>query len=442
MTWLTRSVRRSIVATVLCALFLALFPAQMSPANVPEERVSSVDGWDQPAVGTTEALEQPCATLLYVGLRGSGEKDQFGRMGDGLRQEVQRRWQGDGTVRQVFIDYPAAEVSTLDEDQLEGLLLDEPMPITEYMSSAELGSEMLKRVLTDSGARCPDESVVIVGYSQGAQAATMALATREDDARIAAVVLIGNPYESPGQNVQELNGSIGTSSMGLTAIWLVLRDQVKPLLNESRDDTVPRLLQAIFDLYEEKIPEEEIIRVLDENHVLIPESAKEFTFSICAPGDVVCDSVGTMKGVLIGEIEWEGSITTNQEGHKSYFGPMVDETMAAVNQRIEQITAEAKAEAAARQEAEARREIEGKIQEFFRDKLGRNVPGRNAVVAVLLAGALGLALIVVISRRHRRKAKRNLPKATLEQVPTHEAPTAIGPGADPSRANSEDSRAD
>lgn len=324
-----------VLALTFTLLVSLLLPAGFSSSTPAAAGLPVKDsGWDSAPVGTEQAMIQPCADLLFVGVRGSGETDPYGHLIVDAKDQLAKVVNSKASVRQVYIDYPAAAVSTLSIEQVEGLLLDNPMPQTSYMDSAKAGAELVRKVLNDSAARCPHETVALVAYSQGAQATTEAFAAGVDHPRIGAVVLLGNPHNSPGQAVRILDGLNNNTALGVTATWLVLRDQVNPAPGETRQSTVPRLLESVFDVYVGVVDPKDISTILKNHGALLPKEALQYTFSVCANGDIVCDAAGTMKKVLTGEITWQGSVTTAQPAHRSYHGDVITKTMQAAGDRV------------------------------------------------------------------------------------------------------------
>jgi hypothetical protein len=164
---------------------------------------------------------------MFVGVRGSGETAPYGTTVTGIRDGLASRWAGRGTVRQVWLDYPAADPLTLKSASMSALLLDDPMPSTPYFDSARIGAERLSALLTGQSKRCPKEWVVLAGFSQGAQAITEALARTDTSSRLAGAILAGNPDHHPGQNAQELSGTAPLTSIGLSALLYYLRGRVE-----------------------------------------------------------------------------------------------------------------------------------------------------------------------------------------------------------------------
>jgi putative cell wall-binding protein len=112
-------------------------------------------------------------------------------------------------TRIVPIEYPAADT---------GLLFDaakkvDVTKLQQYLLSVEWGVGELQRRIEHEVALCPDQELVITGYSQGAMAAHMALAELAADGghpaldRISAVLLLADPLQDAAEGEYQLSGS-------------------------------------------------------------------------------------------------------------------------------------------------------------------------------------------------------------------------------------------
>ena len=88
-------------------------------------------------------LPTPCPPVHIIGCRASGETTGAGIIGD-LIDQVQR--QSSQRVSSSAVDYPAT--------------------LTNYAESSSEGTANLKTVLTNQVNQCPDQKIVLVGYSQ------------------------------------------------------------------------------------------------------------------------------------------------------------------------------------------------------------------------------------------------------------------------------------
>ncbi len=117
-------------------------------------------------IGAVPASAAPaeCAPVLFVGARGSGSP-QSGDEGDGrtgLGAQVNdaarllaRRLPA-GSVETVAVQYPALAVTTLASD-----------PVA-YVSGLEQGVTWTQKLLAERATTCPQQRIVLAGYSQGA----------------------------------------------------------------------------------------------------------------------------------------------------------------------------------------------------------------------------------------------------------------------------------
>ncbi len=104
-------------------------------------------GWDSTPVSSDMAARMDCASVMFVGVRGSGETPPYGDTITSIRDALAQKWRGKGTVRQVYLNYPAADPHTLQNTPMSSLLFDSTMPSTEYFDSAALGAKKLIALL-------------------------------------------------------------------------------------------------------------------------------------------------------------------------------------------------------------------------------------------------------------------------------------------------------
>ncbi|WP_291050013.1 cell wall-binding repeat-containing protein [Herbiconiux sp.] len=149
--------------------------------------VASVD------VTPTDALREPCADVLVVGVRGSGESSGYGPTVQNAVQQVADSIGDQRVTRFSTVEYPSEAVWKAFTNALSQAL-PTPGPWT-FFDGVQEGVEQLTAILSDSEARCPMEKWVVIGYSQGALAAHRALAYgfSQDVDRFAGVMLIANP---------------------------------------------------------------------------------------------------------------------------------------------------------------------------------------------------------------------------------------------------------
>ena len=227
----------------------------------------------------TAAPLQPCKDVALVGVKGSGE-DANSR--DGVGPTVGTAWSmieqavSDLDYAYVAIPYPAEGVDTMYPTKLQvaGLATGPgnaalavttwyKTKVTTFLRSIDAGVGTLDTAIDLRSRNCEDESIVLVGYSQGAAVIHRYLNRLEDRQdwdvmdRIAAVVLISDPDRVPGSREQSLGGaSIGAQGVAYYA------GSVK--LAPARRD--------------------------------IPADLADVTVSVCMKRDIVCDF--TPKGLL------------------------------------------------------------------------------------------------------------------------------------------------
>ncbi len=259
---------------------------------------------------SSDRLEQlACQDVLVVGVRGSGEEAPWGATVGGVADSLTQRLSGD--VRSVYLDYPAVDPHTLGAHELEAHVLESVAPSTDYFESVDAGREELRRVLQHSAERCPDQAVVLAGFSQGAQVITRALASGADSSTLAGALLLGNPAHHPGQNTREIAGLLDTPSIGLAATLTYLRSQARPEGDTSRRAAVRNLIEEVFALHGGSVPNSRIARVLAEDQDVIPPELYSRVLSICSEGDLVCDAAPGMSRMLT------SSTTLEEEFHRA-----------------------------------------------------------------------------------------------------------------------------
>lgn len=316
--------------TVLVAAALALTGA----LGVPTPAMA-VGSWGDAPVTSTLAGGQPCADFLFVGVRGSDEPEGYGETVTGVRDGLAQRWDRTGTVRQVWLDYPAVAPQTLGDVPLEDLLFTQPMPSTAYFDSADIGGTRLAAVMNDSLRRCPTERIILAGFSQGAQVITRAMALTNPSERLTAAILMGNPSHYPGQNVRELSGSATPEAIGLGA-YLYLMRQVGAE-GPNRQTAVETMLQQTFDMYQGKVDAARIQEAMEEVGAEIPAASYASTYSICEAGDMVCDASQAMGQMLVGATTMTDEINRTRPLHLGYRGTAVKATLDVVDEAIDAV---------------------------------------------------------------------------------------------------------
>lgn len=312
--------------TTLLALWLVV------TVVLPAPRAAAATAWSGQPVSSSQASSQACASLMFVGVRGSGEDAPYGTTVTRVRDALASRWSGKGTVRQVWLDYPAADPHTLADTSLTSLLLDSTMPATEYFDSARTGATRLATLLRAERRRCPNQSVLLAGYSQGAQSITEALAN-VDTSRLVGAILLGNPDHHPAQNVQELDGTAGLSSIGMSALLQYLRGQAKKA-GTSREVQVKALIQTTVDLTQGSFDLAAMRTDMAAAHAEIPAAAQPATYSVCLADDIVCDAAPSIEAILTLQTTWQKAIDAGRTVHKRYTSATMSRTIDAVAARM------------------------------------------------------------------------------------------------------------
>lgn len=144
-----------------------------------------------------DGLQQQCADVLFLGVRGSGETVDFGGIIGPAASDYMAKIGSSRVVRFAPVEYPAAPVSDLIWDSAKAMV--DPNSAWSYMASVDDGVAAARAVLNDSKTRCPNEKWVIAGYSQGALVAHRVLTNffSQESARMAGVLLVANPGRTP-----------------------------------------------------------------------------------------------------------------------------------------------------------------------------------------------------------------------------------------------------
>lgn len=327
--WPRLRIRRSVWSLLLIG---ALLSAALAP--VPAQAKPNPAAWKANPVASGQAGQQACADFLFVGVRGSGEPDGYGDTVTGVRDGLAERWTH-GTVRQVWLDYPAADPHTLTQVPMESLLFDDPMPKTEYFGSADTGAVALGAVLADSMKRCPAERTIMAGFSQGAQVITQALTTMPDAVnRLGAAILLGNPFHYPSQSIRELSGSASANAIGLGSLLYLLRHQAHEGDATSREQGVKNLLTALIALHEGTLTDAQVRRAVEGTGAEIPPGAYAHTYSACQAGDLVCDAGPAMTDVLLQNSTMDAEFTRTRPIHLGYSPTLLKGTLDQVSSDI------------------------------------------------------------------------------------------------------------
>lgn len=164
--------------------------APAGAANLPP---GQTENWVWTDDSYVDGYPAACANVLFIGARGSGEgidSDGFGGMVRAVRDGLRASMPAGLTVRQVGVAYPALDTQVLGED-LGNLQ-------TTYFDGMLDGVQRVWNVMQDSVDRCPDEVIVLAGYSQGAGVMHRVLVDFPSSSKVKAAVLIADPGRESG----------------------------------------------------------------------------------------------------------------------------------------------------------------------------------------------------------------------------------------------------
>ncbi|QQB65010.1 cutinase family protein [Kytococcus sedentarius] len=319
-----RAARRAAVALSLAAVVQGLgfggaAPAGAAPSGsvpVAADRAGAHPSWSADPTPSWGVDSLPCRDVLFVGVRGSGEKAPWGGTVEGVRTILSEEL--DRPANQIWLDYPAVSPHTLGTHDLEAHVLDPAPPSSDYFDSVEEGSQELTRVLGQSARRCPGQQVLLVGFSQGAQVITRAVAGGADSSTLAGALLLGNPAHHPGQNAREVDGQVDTPAIGLAATLTYLRAQARPGDDTTRREAVHNLVDEVFALHEGKVSNGVIAGTLNTAHEVVPARLYSRILSVCSEGDLVCDAAPAMSRMLTSSSSMQDEFAAARPVHGGY----------------------------------------------------------------------------------------------------------------------------
>ncbi|WP_051215129.1 cutinase family protein [Granulicoccus phenolivorans] len=302
--------------------------------------------WAPDPVASGATAEQPCADLLFVGARGSGEQAPYGPTVTTVRDQLVGQTaapQGTptGTVRQVYLDYPATAPQVLLTLGLDKLLFNDPLPANAYTDSVATGVTRLSEVLADSRARCPGERWVLAGFSQGAQIVNEVIAGlpgTEGTDRLAGAVLVGNPAHYAGQRLTRLGDSTETST-GLMPSLYYLREAAAQARQQGQFGPVAAALAA-KQLGDGSADTAQLSSIATRYRYAVGgDTARMFT--VCASGDLVCDSGAGLWRVLTNAVTVDQELSRTRPIHGGYTGEQLAPATAAIGQYLRDTLPEA-----------------------------------------------------------------------------------------------------
>ena len=205
-------------AAVAVALTLV---AGIAPAHA-EQPLDLMDNW---TFMWDDQVEQfACANVVFIGARGSGEPqysdEGYGKKIIDVRNGLRETLSPTVRVRQVAIGFPALDTKFITSD-----------PQGYYLSMLD-GAQRIAQVMADSLNRCPDEKIVLAGYSQGAGAAHAALREWDYPSKISSVILVANPGRDEAMRMgtpygapKRASGLTGVFGLQMGTIPQAIRDQ-------------------------------------------------------------------------------------------------------------------------------------------------------------------------------------------------------------------------
>jgi len=263
-----------LTAAALVSASTVSLPAQSADAAILK------GNW--PVTDSSRASTQACADVLFVGVRGSGETDGYGRTVRGVRDSIKKTLDSSVNnirVRQIYVGYTAASTDVLGADIVKYGLTPGNTQKFKYFASIEDGVSKLRKVLNDSLTRCKNhpEKWVLAGYSQGALVIDMAQGYSAKN--YAGVFLVGDPANYS----KRVNHKYGTASS---------------------------IARGIYDLAIHTQPTAEM---------------KKVTYSYCNAYDLVCDSVASFNHFSAFTVVPRGTAI-----HTSYSASKLNSSLAAI----------------------------------------------------------------------------------------------------------------
>lgn len=279
------------------------------------------DGWSQAPVPSSAASGQPCARLMFVGARGSGEDPGYGRTITEIRDHIGGLPGVIADVRQVWLDYPAVALANLTIDDFGNLLFAPNDAPQGYRASVMTGVAELQRLLADEAIRCPSEKVLLIGYSQGAEVVTRTLSVTPLGDRLLGAVLAGNPAQFDGQHVTSADSTSPAASYGMTAVLEYLRTS-GAASGSTRDQQVQGMVAAIFRMYQGNVNPTDMAAASTQNHLELDASLAARVYSVCMAGDMVCDAVPTLNRIMSSQTTFDQEAARSRPLHSNYSSTM------------------------------------------------------------------------------------------------------------------------
>lgn len=367
---------------VLIGLGLPVLPAHAADGGLR---------WSEEPTAASAAARGECADVLFLAARGSLEEGPYGNLIQSWRDELAAGTasvpgRGVGTVREVYVDYPAVGPDTMLKAGLDQLFFAPEMPSVEYLDSVTTGVENAQQALDDSAQRCPEERWVLVGFSQGAQVLTEVLAARGMDGsgQLLLAMLAGSPTHYPGQAVTENAGDASEQATGLAASLHYIRHGAAAGRSEGGEDHAKAAgVRAVLELGQGQTNGEAMAEAMQSGGFAMPPELAPRVMSLCNESDPVCDSGPLIRQAIIDGSDTDALVDKSWDVHHRY---QPDQVRPVLD----------------RAAAEFRAVVPS--PEVTQPQPGPPLtPGRilaGAVIASLLAG-LGVALFQLSRRRDR-----------------------------------------
>ncbi|WP_186812542.1 cutinase family protein [Cellulomonas composti] len=251
--------------------------------------------------GAAQVDASRCADVLFVGVRGSGEgptdHDGYGQKVSLVLAGFVAGLDSSLTYRSITLDYPSLPIAP--SDGFDGSLVGDlasygigipPSPTRQYADSIQQGTFALLDAYVQSNRDCPDERIVLAGYSQGALVIHRVLAETTLGAKLAAVVLIADPardtiHGNPvsGTSFGNAGDSLGIWLEPISGVVAVLSAVLGPLLAGTTAYFATRPAARAYDLWDAAAAE-------SNPHMALDPSVAAKTIEMCAATDLVCDT--------------------------------------------------------------------------------------------------------------------------------------------------------
>lgn len=322
---------RRVVAGILGLVVAGSTLPAAAPAHAAREGLT----WPLGPSSSSQAPDQPCASVLFVGVRGSGEPVPYGDTVTRLRNNIVEATAGvRGTAREVWLEYPASNPHLLAQIPLEKFLLEETLPKAEYFESVREGAATLRAVVADSVARCPRELIVVGGFSQGSDVIARGL-TDADPSHFAGVVVAGNPANSPVLAGQR-HGVVGENAFGISASLFYLRASIAAEATDQSANPIGSALAAALDLRAREVRPSVAEEAVRQQQTRIAPGFADRWHHVCLGGDLACDTGPALSRILAAQSSLSQEIDTTRPIHLSYNENVLRPASSAIAEQIRQ----------------------------------------------------------------------------------------------------------